>query len=191
MEAKFINPVLTSMVNVLSTMAKLNLAPGKPCLKQDDKALGVVTGIMAMEGSQAKGSLAISFPEEVILDIYKRMLHQEKTEVDDMAKDLAGEIANMVIGGAKKILLDEGYDFGYPASWPVLITLSNTPIKAARSCYLSPVNPVTSTLKSVFRNKPLNIINSANNKQLTPAVLYLAQQRCHRDTIHHINNNDK
>lgn len=112
MEAKFINPVLTSMVNVLSTMAKLNLAPGKPCLKQDDKALGVVTGIMAMEGSQAKGSLAISFPEEVILDIYKRMLHQEKTEVDDMAKDLAGEIANMVIGGAKKILLDEGYDFG-------------------------------------------------------------------------------
>ena len=112
MQAKFINPVLTSMVNVLTTMAKLSPTPGKPRLKQDNTALGVVTGLMAMEGSQAKGSLAISFPKKVILDINLRMLHQEKTEVDEMVQDLTGEIANMVIGGAKKILLDQGYDFG-------------------------------------------------------------------------------
>ena len=123
MQAKFINPVLTSMVNVLSTMARLSPVPGKPSLKKDNKALGVVTGVMAMEGSQAKGSLAISFPKEVILDINKRMLHQEKTEVDDMVKDLTGELANMVIGGAKKILMDEGYDFGL--SLPSVITGSD------------------------------------------------------------------
>lgn len=66
---------------------------------------------MTMEGSQAKGSLAISFPKEVILDIHKRMLHQEKTEIDELVQDLTGEIANMAIGGAKKLLLDKGYDF--------------------------------------------------------------------------------
>lgn len=112
MQAKFINPVLISMVNVLSTMARLHPKSGKPSLKQDNIALGVVTGLMTMEGSQAKGSLAISFPKDVILDIYKRMLHQVKTEVDELVQDLTSEIANMVISGAKKLLMDKGYDFG-------------------------------------------------------------------------------
>jgi len=100
------------MVNVLSTMAQMQPKPGKPSLKQDDKALGAVTGIIAMEGPQAKGSLAISFPKAVILDIHKRMLHEEKSEVDDMVKDLTGELANMVLGGAKRLLEEEGYSFG-------------------------------------------------------------------------------
>ena len=112
MQAKFINPVLTSMVNVLSTMAKLHPTPGKPTIKKDNQALGAVTGIIAMEGEQAKGSLAVCFPKAVILDINKRMLHEEKTEIDAMVEDLTGEIANMVIGGAKKIFEDEGYSFG-------------------------------------------------------------------------------
>lgn len=51
MEAKFINPVLHSMVNVLSTMAKLEPKPEKPSLKKDDIALGEVTGIMSMAPS--------------------------------------------------------------------------------------------------------------------------------------------
>lgn len=112
MEAKFINPVLLSMVEVLSTMAKLESTPGKPSLKKDDMAPGVVTGIMVMEGERAKGSLAISFPKPVILEINKRMLHEDKTEIDDMVKDLTGELANMVIGGAKRRLEEIGYSFG-------------------------------------------------------------------------------
>jgi chemotaxis protein CheX len=112
MEARFINPVLTSMVNVLSTMAQMEPKPGKPSLKTHDTAPGIVTGLIAMEGEQASGSLAISFPTVVILDIVKRMLREEKTEVDDMARDLTGEISNMVMGGAKGLLEDEGYHFG-------------------------------------------------------------------------------
>lgn len=112
MEAKFINPVLTSMVNVLSTMAQMVPKPGRPSLKTDDSAPGVVTGLIAMEGAQARGSLAISFPKAVILDIVKRMLREEKTEVDDMARDLTGEISNMVMGGAKGLLEEDGYHFG-------------------------------------------------------------------------------
>ena len=112
MNAKFINPVLQSMVNTLSTMAQLNPTPGKPSLKNDNKPLGAVTGVISMEGDKAKGSLAISFPKEVILDINKRMLHVEKTEIDPLVEDLTGELANIVIGGAKKIFEDQGYKFG-------------------------------------------------------------------------------
>jgi len=112
MDAKFINPVLSSVVNVLTTMAQLESKPGKPSIKTDEVALGVVTGVISMEGELARGSLAISFPKPVILEIVKRMLHMESTEVDEMALDLTGELANMVMGGAKGILHEEGYDFG-------------------------------------------------------------------------------
>jgi len=112
MDAKFINPVISSVVNVLSTMAQLEVRPGKPSIKSDDIALGVVTGVISMEGEQAKGSLAISFTKPVILEIVKRMLRMETTEVDEMALDLTGEMANMVMGGAKGILNEAGYDFG-------------------------------------------------------------------------------
>lgn len=112
MQAKFINPFLVSLVNVLTTMAQLEVKPGKAALKHNDIALGAVTGLIALEGDQARGSMAISFPEAVILDICKRMLGDEKTEVDDEVKDLTGELTNMLLGGAKKIFDAEGYDFG-------------------------------------------------------------------------------
>lgn len=127
MEAKFINPVLHSMVNVLSTMAKLEPKPEKPSLKKDDIALGEVTGIMSMEGEQAKGSLAISFPKAVILEINKRMLQVEKTEIDEMVEDLTGELANMVIGGAKRILEEDGYDFAL--TLPKIVSGTNHIVK--------------------------------------------------------------
>ncbi|HEB59544.1 MAG TPA: chemotaxis protein CheX [Gammaproteobacteria bacterium] len=112
MDAKYINPVLTSMVNVLSTMAQLESTPGKPSLKQDTRALGVVTSIIGLEGPQARGSLAISFPKPVILDIVRRMLEMDTDGTDETACDLTGEISNMVMGGAKVLLEEEGYDFG-------------------------------------------------------------------------------
>ena len=112
MDAKFINPVLDSMVNVLSTMAQIESEPGKPLLKTDDVARGAVTGLIALEGKQVRGSMAISFPQTVIVDIVQRMLGEEITEVDDTARDLTGEITNMVLGGAKNLFEQAGYDFG-------------------------------------------------------------------------------
>lgn len=117
MNVTYINPVLTSMVNVLSMMAQTTPKPGKPSIKEDDRARGVVSGIISMQGEasngeQASGSLALSFPKPVILDIYKKMMREDKDEVDDMVKDLVGELSNMVLGGAKGILEGEGHHFG-------------------------------------------------------------------------------
>jgi len=120
MDVKLINPFLSSIVNVLSTMAKLELTAGKPTVKTDDVARGVVTGLISMESDQARGSLAISFSKAVILEIVNRMLGMEATEVDDTARDLTGEITNMVMGGAKNLLLEQGYDFGM--STPEVLT---------------------------------------------------------------------
>jgi len=112
MDARFINPVLNALVNILVTMAQMSPPKtGKPSLKKDKYALGVVTGVIDMAGKQATGSIAVSFSKPVALDLTKRMLRLEQNEIDDQTKDLVGEIANMVAGGAKAALEGDGFDF--------------------------------------------------------------------------------
>lgn len=111
MKADFINPFLESMTNVLSTMAMLEVKAGKPLVKKDETARGDVTGLIGMTSPQAKGSLAITFTSQVLLEICKRMLGEQPDAVDETATDLAGEITNMVSGGAKRLLGEKGYDF--------------------------------------------------------------------------------
>ncbi|MFO7604593.1 MAG: chemotaxis protein CheX [Gammaproteobacteria bacterium] len=111
MDVRFINPVLETLMNVLGTMANMEPRVGKPVLKQNQQALGEVSGFMRMESPQTRGSMAITFTRPVIFDIARRMLGAELTEIDDMARDLTGEMANMVVGGAKNLLVDKGFDF--------------------------------------------------------------------------------
>jgi chemotaxis protein CheX len=110
-DVRFVNPVLDSIVNVLVTMANMEPRGGRPVLKPDNKAQGVITGVIDMASSQANGSIAISFSQPAALEITKRMLRIEPHGIDDMVEDLVGEIANMMAGGAKAKLQEQGYDF--------------------------------------------------------------------------------
>jgi chemotaxis protein CheX len=111
MDVAFINPFLKAILNVLSTMATLDAKPGKPRVKKSEIAGGDVTGIIGMTSEQARGTMAITFTEPVILEITKRMLGEEVTTIDDTVSDMVGEITNMVTGGAKKVLREKGYRF--------------------------------------------------------------------------------
>jgi len=117
--ADFINPFLSSVSNVLATMAQTESQPGQLALKQSATACGDVSGIIGMSGPQGKGSFAISFSEELVLAITQRMLGEEHTEIDNTVTDLVGEVTNMAIGGAKQLLADTGYDFGLAS--PVVV----------------------------------------------------------------------
>ncbi|MBF0565693.1 MAG: chemotaxis protein CheX [Nitrospirae bacterium] len=111
MNAEIVNPFLVSLVNVLSTMAKTEAKPGKPTLKQGEKAQGDVTGVIGLSSAKTKGSLAITFKESAILQIASQMLGEEFGKIDDSISDVVGEITNMVMGGAKKLLSEKGYKF--------------------------------------------------------------------------------
>ena len=111
MNVAFINPFLSAIMNVLSTMAMMEVTPGKPTVKKTEVACGDVTGIIGMASEQAKGTLAITFTEKVILEITKRMIGEEMTSIDETVSDMVGEITNMVTGGAKKVLSEKGYRF--------------------------------------------------------------------------------
>lgn len=111
MNADFINPFLTSLQNVLSTMAGVNPKPGKPGLKKDEVARGDVSGLIGMIGPQTKGSFSITFEADVALEIMQRMLGERPETINEEVTDMVGEITNMVTGGAKNLLGDKGYEF--------------------------------------------------------------------------------
>ena len=111
MKAEFVNPFLSSLLEVMGTMAQTQLKPGKPQLKTNDKAYGDVSGLIGMVGPQTRGSFSITFEKSLALKIYQRMLGSETTEIDDDITDMVGEITNMVTGGAKRLLGEKGYDF--------------------------------------------------------------------------------
>lgn len=108
MKADFVNPFLLSLLNVLSTMAQLELKPGKPKRKMDELARGDVSGLIGMVGPQTRGSLSISFEKGLALEIMRRML---------------GEVTNMVTGGAKRMLGEKGYEFDMAT--PIIVSGPN------------------------------------------------------------------
>lgn len=111
MKVEFINPFLSSMLNVMSTMAQMELIPEKPKLKKDNIAHGDVSGLIGMVSPETKGSLSITFDEPLALATMKGMVGEAPDEVNDEITDLVGEITNMVTGGAKRMLSEKGFEF--------------------------------------------------------------------------------
>ena len=113
MKVNFINPVLRSMLDVLSTMAHIEPTVGAPKRKDKNEIVHGknITGVMSMIGKRGNASIALTFSEAAILHIANEMLHGEFNAIDGMVIDLVGELANMVLGGAKSDLEKEGYFF--------------------------------------------------------------------------------
>lgn len=111
MDIMIINALLDSLMKVFNTMVGIKPEPGVPMAKDDTISRGDVTGMMLMENDRTQGSMAISFSQAAITKIAKNMLGDDLKSIDDTARDLTGEMTNMLVGGAKKILADKGYDF--------------------------------------------------------------------------------
>lgn len=111
MKAEFVNAFLTAFTDVLSKMASTQAEIGKPFLKKDMCGYGDVSGLIGLSGERIKGTLAITFENQAIMTITSRMLSETFAEVDDTVTNMAGEIANMVMGSAKKTLGELGYKF--------------------------------------------------------------------------------
>ncbi|MGL4447007.1 MAG: chemotaxis protein CheX, partial [Shewanella sp.] len=92
MNVNFINPFLESLLNVLSTMACMELVPGKPQIKTDNVAKGDISGLMGMVGPQTKGSLSITFEQSLALQIMQNMLGENPGVINEEITDLVGEI---------------------------------------------------------------------------------------------------
>lgn len=112
MNAEFINPFIAALLNVMQTMAQVQLVPGKPKKKSDNEARGDISGLIGMVGDNVQGSMSISFEEGLVLEIMYKMLGEKPASIDSEVQDMVGEITNMICGGAKNELDQKGFDFG-------------------------------------------------------------------------------
>jgi len=107
MDVKIINPFLEAAVNVLKTMAMIEPTAGKPFLKKNDSAFGIVSGIIGITGA-AQGSMSISFSDSCIKAIVTNLFGMEVNDINDEVKDAVGELTNMICGDARRRLDEEG-----------------------------------------------------------------------------------
>lgn len=92
-------------------MAHTKLSVGTPYMRKDSQTTGVVTGILGLAGENVLGSVIISFEESAILEIVSSMLGEPFLEINDDVEDAVGELTNIVVGGAKRLLRDKGFKF--------------------------------------------------------------------------------
>ncbi|MBA4367428.1 MAG: chemotaxis protein CheX [Desulfobacterium sp.] len=101
MKAEYINPFIKATIDVVNVMAFVKTKAKKPYLKKDDLATGDVSTIVGLTG-EATGTFSISFDEPSIIKIASNMFGEEITKLDRDVTEVAGELANMISGQARR-----------------------------------------------------------------------------------------
>ena len=101
LRSEIIRPFLETTLNVLKTMAFIDVKPQKPFVKSGPEPTGDVTGVIGLASPTSSGSMALVFPKATILQIVNSMLGEEFTEVGPDVLDCVGELTNMISGGAR------------------------------------------------------------------------------------------
>ncbi len=132
----FCKPFIDAIKEVYSTMMSTELTPQSPQIKAGSVSYGEFSSIMGINGTYEnggekkgfRGSLALSWPEEVYLKSAGAMLMEEFSEYSDEIADVGMEICNITMGNAKKTLSQEGYLI--EMSIPTSVKGKNLEIKA-------------------------------------------------------------
>lgn len=111
MDVALINALMHSLFKIFATMVKLKIQPGIPEPKQDSMARGIVSGLIGMTAEGVSGSVALSLTLPTLREISRNLLGYEIASANKEAEDLVGELTNMLVGGAKRILAERGHDF--------------------------------------------------------------------------------
>jgi chemotaxis protein CheX len=110
-DTEFINPFLEAALHVLQVQAKIEASAGQIYTKKSSEGFsGEISGVIDIVSDSFRGSVVISFPAETFLKILSRMIGGEFTQLDDSNIAGAGEVTNMIVGNAKVVLNQKGYN---------------------------------------------------------------------------------
>jgi chemotaxis protein CheX len=118
LDAAFVNPYLTAVQNVFTTMLGLQIAMGKPELKHNKLTSGEVTGVMGFAGDK-KGMFSLSLTKVSTLQVYKCMVGEEAVSISPEVIDCIGELTNIISGQARVQIEKLGYKLS--AALPTVI----------------------------------------------------------------------
>jgi len=111
LDVDFINPFIDSSLKTLNGLCGLtNIEAQKPGLLTDELLAIDISGTLAISSPYFKGSIAISFNDEVYKKVISKMLEENIAEVSLSNQDGAAEIINIIFGQTKAILNQQGYN---------------------------------------------------------------------------------
>ncbi|WP_461832974.1 chemotaxis protein CheX [Desulfothermus sp.] len=109
MDIKLAKPFIEATVNVLSTMAMIKPKAKKPYIKDHNRALGDVSGIVGFTADGGKkGVMSVSFSKKCAIQIVKNLLGDDIENIVEDVQDAVGEITNMISGQARAKLAEMG-----------------------------------------------------------------------------------
>jgi chemotaxis protein CheX len=104
-KAEHVNPFILSTMETFSKMLGVEAKPGKTILKRDGPADHDISGFIGLSGG-AKGMVVLSFPKETALRATNKFMGANHAEINAETMDAVGELANIVVGNAKKGLAE-------------------------------------------------------------------------------------
>jgi chemotaxis protein CheX len=104
-------PFITAPQDCLVKMAGISPVQQRIFVKNNPEMYGYVTGIIGITKGM-RGNISVSFPLELAKKIVARLLREAANEITmEMVADGIGEVANMVAGGAKRLLASTQHRF--------------------------------------------------------------------------------
>ena len=108
MNVAFINPFIESTLRSLDMMAGIQAEKAGLELKEDLITTYDVSAIIGLTG-ETSGSIIISMPESLACRIASNMLMEEIKTINKNVEDAIGEIGNIVVGDARRLLIQDGF----------------------------------------------------------------------------------
>ncbi len=147
---EFSRPFIDAGKNVFETMVFTKLDPSKPEIKKDYKSRGDVSAVLGLTGTikkdgkekEYKAMLVLSWPYQTYFKVASAMLMENFTEYSNEIADVGAEIANMIMGNAKRELATMGYTTnmaipsiiegsGHTIKYPASTTIIMIPVNSA------------------------------------------------------------
>lgn len=120
---EFINPFIDATLEVLDVMCSTKAEKDFVFVKEPSDSFGDISGLIPIQSEQYIGSMAITFPEPVYLDIMSKMMGEEYSEINEENRDGVAELCNQIFGNAKAVLATQG--FKLDMTLPSIITGNN------------------------------------------------------------------
>lgn len=135
---------------VLLEAFKSDISPGAPCLRANRNTLAPISAILAFCGPGISGRLVMSGSSPHLASIYRAVLPNAGDITLDMVEDVAGEVANQILGRIKEYFVRRGVDFELAS--PVFLrgTTVEVRYKAGRPSLVIPLEGKEGTLYLQF-----------------------------------------
>lgn len=108
MDVAYINPFIESTVRSLDMMAGIKAEKVGLELKEDHITAYEISTIIGLTG-ETSGSIVISMPTKLACKIASNMLMEEINAINQNVEDAIGEIGNIVVGDARRLLIQDGF----------------------------------------------------------------------------------